>query len=102
MVLAIGEGTLNVDDLVGPAPLVRGELTRRADRPNVFKGSGMSCRDLAVALGVAPTDRPASGHAEGLAAMLFGIEAGPSVFCHVPRAGFESAWCQGVPPSPNI
>lgn len=56
VVLAIAEGTLTKADLVGLAPLVRGEATRRTDRPNVFKGSGMSWEDLAVAVGVAPTD----------------------------------------------
>lgn len=56
VVLAIDEGTLTKADLVGLAPLVRGEATRRTDRPNVFKGSGMSWEDLAVAVGVAPTD----------------------------------------------
>jgi ornithine cyclodeaminase/alanine dehydrogenase-like protein (mu-crystallin family) len=55
VVLAIGEGTLSQVDLVGLAPLVRGEAARRTDRPNVFKGSGMSWQDLAVAVGVAPT-----------------------------------------------
>ncbi|WP_017589345.1 ornithine cyclodeaminase family protein [Nocardiopsis ganjiahuensis] len=56
VVLAIGEGALTEADLVGLAPLVRGEVTRRTDRPNVFKGSGMSWEDLAVAVGVAPVD----------------------------------------------
>lgn len=56
VVMAIDEGALTEVDLVGLAPLVRGEVTRRADRPNVFKGSGMSWQDLAVAVGVAPTD----------------------------------------------
>ncbi|MEU3018875.1 ornithine cyclodeaminase family protein [Nocardiopsis sp. NPDC007018] len=55
VVLAIEEGTLTEADLVGLAPLVRGEVARRTDRPNVFKGSGMSWEDLAVAVGVAPT-----------------------------------------------
>lgn len=55
VVIAIEEGTLTKADLVGIAPLVRGEVTRRTDRPNVFKGSGMSWEDLAVAVGVAPT-----------------------------------------------
>ncbi|XKK37806.1 ornithine cyclodeaminase family protein [Nocardiopsis sp. ARC36] len=54
VVLAIGEGTLTAEDLVGLAPLVRGEAHRSTDRPNVFKGSGMSWQDLAVAVGVAP------------------------------------------------
>lgn len=56
VVLAIEEGPLAADDLLGLAPLVRGEVARRTDRPNVFKGSGMSWQDLAVAVGVAPTD----------------------------------------------
>ena len=56
VVLAIDEGTLTEADLVGLAPLLRGEVTRRTDRPNVFTGSGMSWEDLAVAVGVAPTD----------------------------------------------
>lgn len=55
VVLAIEEDALTADDLAGLAPLVRGEVTRRTDRPNVFKGSGMSWQDLAVAVGVAPT-----------------------------------------------
>lgn len=56
VVLAIEEGALKAEGLVGLAPLVRGEVARRTDRPNVFKGSGMSWQDLAVAVGVAPTD----------------------------------------------
>lgn len=55
VILALAEDALTVDDLVGLAPLVRGEAERRTDRPNVFKGSGMSWEDLAVAVGVAPT-----------------------------------------------
>ncbi|WP_017612646.1 ornithine cyclodeaminase family protein [Nocardiopsis salina] len=54
VVMAVDEGTLTPDALTGLAPLVRGEVTRREDRPNVFKGSGMSWQDLAVAVGVAP------------------------------------------------
>jgi ornithine cyclodeaminase len=58
VVLAIAEGALGADDLVGLAPLVRGTVGRRTDRPNVFKGSGMSWQDLAVAVGVvSSTDR---------------------------------------------
>lgn len=56
VVLAIAEGALTAEDLVGLAPLVRGEAHRGDDRPNVFKGSGMSWQDLAVAVGVAPAD----------------------------------------------
>ncbi|MBE3001361.1 ornithine cyclodeaminase family protein [Nocardiopsis sp. HNM0947] len=54
VVMAVDEGALTPDDLTGLAPLVRGEVSRREDRPNVFKGSGMSWQDLAVAVGVAP------------------------------------------------
>lgn len=52
VVLAIDEGELSRDDLLTLAPLVRGDVRRAADRPNVFKGSGMSWQDLAVAAGV--------------------------------------------------
>ncbi|HWV76157.1 MAG TPA: ornithine cyclodeaminase family protein [Isoptericola sp.] len=52
VVLAVDEGALRADDLVPLADLVRGHA-RATDRPNVFKGSGMSWQDLAVAVGVA-------------------------------------------------
>ncbi|HWK93365.1 MAG TPA: ornithine cyclodeaminase family protein [Luteimicrobium sp.] len=52
VVLAVDEGALRPDDLVPLADLVRGHA-RATDRPNVFKGSGMSWQDLAVAVGVA-------------------------------------------------
>lgn len=55
VVLAVHEGALRVDDLVPLADVVRGHA-RATDRPNVFKGSGMSWQDLAVAVGVAETD----------------------------------------------
>ncbi|MFE6306796.1 ornithine cyclodeaminase family protein [Nocardiopsis sp. NPDC057823] len=54
VVMAVAEGALSKDALVGLAPLVRGEVRRATDRPNVFKGAGMSWQDLAVAVGVAP------------------------------------------------
>lgn len=52
IVLAEREGALDRDDLHGLADLVRGEVVRREDRPNVFKGTGMSWQDLAVASGL--------------------------------------------------
>ncbi|MFE5340604.1 ornithine cyclodeaminase family protein [Isoptericola sp. NPDC056578] len=52
VVLAVEEGALEPDALVPLADVVRGR-SRATDRPNVFKGSGMSWQDLAVAVGVA-------------------------------------------------
>ncbi|SKC61767.1 ornithine cyclodeaminase family protein [Krasilnikoviella flava] len=52
VVLAVEEGVLNPDALVPLTDVVRGGR-RATDRPNVFKGSGMSWQDLAVAVGVA-------------------------------------------------
>lgn len=52
VVVAVGEGHLRQDELVPLAEVVGGR-TRALDRPNVFKGSGMSWQDLAVATGVA-------------------------------------------------
>ncbi|UOR02212.1 ornithine cyclodeaminase family protein [Leucobacter allii] len=58
VILAVDEGAVRARDLRGLAPLVRGEVMRANDRPNVFKGTGMSWQDLAVAAGVsAPGDR---------------------------------------------
>jgi ornithine cyclodeaminase/alanine dehydrogenase-like protein (mu-crystallin family) len=56
VVLAVEEGTLDVAALVGLGALVRGEVARREDRPNVFKGTGMAWQDLAVAAGVVAAD----------------------------------------------
>lgn len=52
VVMAIEEGTLRAESLVTLSDLVRGNITRVTDRPNVFKGTGMSWQDLAVAVGV--------------------------------------------------
>lgn len=49
VIQAIDAGTLDPADLVGMAAVVRGEVPRVTDRPNVFKGTGMSWQDLAVA-----------------------------------------------------
>ncbi|MCU1443307.1 MAG: ornithine cyclodeaminase [Cryobacterium sp.] len=52
VVMAIEVGTLRADALVPIRDVVTGAVTRRDDRPNVFKGVGMSWQDLAVAVGV--------------------------------------------------
>lgn len=52
VVMAIEEGTLHAESLTTLSALVRGNITRETDRPNVFKGTGMSWQDLAVAVGV--------------------------------------------------
>lgn len=52
VVLAIDEGTLKADSLLTLSELVRGNISRANDKPNVFKGTGMSWQDLAVAVGV--------------------------------------------------
>lgn len=49
IVMALQEGHLAPNELVGLADMVRGEVRVAADRPRVFKGSGMSWQDLAVA-----------------------------------------------------
>lgn len=54
VVIAVQEGQLSPDSLSELAPLVRGDVTRRTDRPNVFKGTGMSWQDLAVVSGLRP------------------------------------------------
>lgn len=51
VVLALDDGGLDPAGLVGLDELVRGERVRATDRPNVFKGTGMSWQDLAVAVG---------------------------------------------------
>jgi ornithine cyclodeaminase len=56
VVQAAAEGTLVPSDLVGLGALVRGEVARCTDRPNVFKSVGMSWEDLAVAAGVVGED----------------------------------------------
>ncbi|RBP68063.1 ornithine cyclodeaminase [Brevibacterium sanguinis] len=52
IVLAVDEGHLSVEDLVPLADLVRGRAARDPQRVNVFKGTGMSWQDLAVASGL--------------------------------------------------
>lgn len=52
VVLAIEEGALSASELRPLAGLVRGDVLRAEDRPNVFKGTGMSWQDLAVAGGL--------------------------------------------------
>ncbi|WP_430591662.1 ornithine cyclodeaminase family protein [Humidisolicoccus flavus] len=52
VIQAIDEGALSVDALQSIDALVLGTVTRCDDRPNIFKGSGMSWEDLAVAIGV--------------------------------------------------
>ncbi len=54
VVLAAQEGNLRVEELHDLASLVRGEAVRAEDRPNVFKGTGMSWQDLAVVSGLQP------------------------------------------------
>ncbi|TWS21112.1 ornithine cyclodeaminase family protein [Tsukamurella asaccharolytica] len=53
VVLARSEGNLRSDDLVSITDVARGRTKRDPDRPNVFKGAGMSWQDLAVAAEVA-------------------------------------------------
>lgn len=52
IVLALEEGALDMTEVGVLADLVRGTFARREDRPNVFKGTGMSWQDLAVAGGL--------------------------------------------------
>lgn len=55
IVLAVEEGATEPDRLCGLASLVTGKISRRTDRPNVFKGTGMSWQDLAVVAGLQDT-----------------------------------------------
>lgn len=52
VVMAIDEDALEQRNLSTLRTLVRGDFVRATDRPNVFKGTGMSWQDLAVAVGV--------------------------------------------------
>lgn len=52
VILAIAEGTLTEADLHPIRQVVRGEVTRATDRPNVFKTVGMGWQDLVIAAGV--------------------------------------------------
>ncbi len=53
VIQAIAEGHLKQADLVPLRDLAAGQVSRRTNAPNVFKGVGMSWQDLAVAVGVA-------------------------------------------------
>ncbi|MFI2489000.1 ornithine cyclodeaminase family protein [Promicromonospora kroppenstedtii] len=53
VVLAVGEGAVSATDLVPMADVVTGRVSLPADRPVVFKSSGMSWEDLVVATAVA-------------------------------------------------
>lgn len=52
VILAIAEGALSADDLVTMGQVVRGEVVPSADRPLVFKSSGMAWEDIVVAQAV--------------------------------------------------
>lgn len=52
VIQAVDAGVLDASTLVRIDALARGEAVRATDRPNVFKGTGMSWQDLAVAIGV--------------------------------------------------
>lgn len=52
VIQAIEEQHLSVDDLHTVKNLVLGNIQRREDAPNIFKGTGMSWQDLVVAAGV--------------------------------------------------
>lgn len=56
VVMAIDDGDLATWDLVPLRAVVTGAVVRRDDKPNVFKGVGMSWQDLAVAVGVVEAD----------------------------------------------
>ncbi|MFI8595598.1 ornithine cyclodeaminase family protein [Microbacterium sp. NPDC078428] len=56
IVLAIQDGDLNPNTLVTIAELVKDEVRRDEQRPNVFKGTGMAWQDLAIAAGLAQAD----------------------------------------------
>ena len=53
VVLALAEGALDRGAVHSLRDLVLGEVTRAADRPNVFKTVGMAWEDLVIAEGVA-------------------------------------------------
>ncbi|GAB3191455.1 ornithine cyclodeaminase family protein [Nesterenkonia suensis] len=54
VVMAQREGLLSpqAENIIDLASVVRGTVSRRIDRPNVFKGTGMSWQDLAVVAGL--------------------------------------------------
>lgn len=52
VIQAIDEGTLSHDGFSTVSQLVRGDIARSTQRPNIFKGTGMAWQDLVVAVGV--------------------------------------------------
>lgn len=52
VIIPINDGSVLSEQLHPLAKIVLGEVQRQTDRPNVFKGSGMSWEDLAVAKGI--------------------------------------------------
>lgn len=50
--MGIADGTLNAEQLTPIREVLLGRAARAEDRPNVFKGNGMSWQDLVVAAGV--------------------------------------------------
>jgi ornithine cyclodeaminase len=56
-VLAIRDGALRVEQLLAMRDVVTGAVTLAADRPVLFKGSGMAWEDLVVARAVTPRSR---------------------------------------------
>jgi len=58
VILAIAEGALDADKLIPLADVVCGRTALQADRPVVFKSSGMSWEDLAVAAAISRSIAP--------------------------------------------
>lgn len=58
VVMAIAEGALAPEALHPMKALVTGDVTRAADRPNVFKSVGMAWEDLVIADGVVTAGQP--------------------------------------------
>ncbi|MDF1486764.1 hypothetical protein P0D62_00175 [Tessaracoccus sp. HF-7] len=58
VMMAIKEGALSTSDLVAIRQVVRGDVQRAADRPNVFKTVGMSWQDLVIAKAAAEGQYP--------------------------------------------
>lgn len=58
VILAIGEGVLSADRLLTMPDVVCGRAELQADRPVVFKSSGMSWEDLAVASAISRATAP--------------------------------------------
>lgn len=65
VVLAVAEGALDADTLVGMRDLVLGTLSAPRDKPLVFKSVGMAWEDLAVAEAVVAQDGRSTGTRAG-------------------------------------